>query len=114
MAGGRVNKVVIELTPDGSVIALQYVVHGEDTDTVMRTMPRELGDWNEFEITREMVGDARKRLTYVAKYVWYTDNGREILLAVSQSPVAEPVAEISISEGVRGCRYLGPKRFRLM
>ena len=100
LAGGRVNKVVIELTPDGSVIALQYVVHGGDTDIVMRNMPNELGDWSEFEITREMVGDARKRLACVAKYVWYTDNGRKILLTVSQSPVAEPVAEISISEGV--------------
>ena len=98
-AGGRVNKTIIELTPEGSVVALQYVVHGEDTDTVMRTMPKELGDWSEFEITREMVGDARKRLACVAKYVWYTDNGRKILLTVSQSPVAEPVAHISISEG---------------
>ena len=98
-AGGRVNKVIIELTPEGGVVALQYVVHGEDTDIVMRTMPKELGDWSEFEITREMVGDARKRLACVAKYVWHTDDGKKILLTVSQSPVAEPIAHISISEG---------------
>ena len=98
-AGGRVNKAIIEMTPDGIVVALQYVVHSEDTDTVMRTMPKELGDWSEFEITREMVGDARKRLACVAKYIWHTDDGKKILLTVSQSPVAEPVAHISISKG---------------